>query len=86
MNCKSCIHFNVCAKAKNPENYGLQMCKDFKDKENYTEVVRCKDCVYYLPLGVYYQKREVRACIFSHGLFGENGFCCEGIRKDGEGK
>lgn len=38
MNCKNCIHFNVCPKAKNPENYSLQTCKDFKDKENYEEV------------------------------------------------
>ena len=34
MNCKKCIHFNVCEKAKNPENYALQKCKDFKGKQN----------------------------------------------------
>lgn len=46
MNCKNCIHFNVCEKAKKPENYAFPSCKDYKCKENYTEVVRCKNCPY----------------------------------------
>ena len=33
MNCKKCIHFDVCVKAKNPENYKYPECKDFKEKE-----------------------------------------------------
>jgi hypothetical protein len=49
MNCKNCIHFNVCEKAKNPENYAFQKCKDFK--ENY---MTCKQCIHYevCPLGL----------------------------------
>ena len=34
MNCKECTKFNTCEKAKNPENYKIDKCKDFKLKSN----------------------------------------------------
>lgn len=44
MNCNDCLHKDVCEKAKHIENYRLAGCKDFKDAENFVEIVRCKDC------------------------------------------
>ena len=84
MNCKKCIHFNVCPKAKNPENYAIQGCKDFKDKENYAEIVRCKDCQFYIPYGNFrFKGKTMRFCHLQNRLSCELGFCDEGKRKKG---
>lgn len=42
MICKDCIHEEVCAEVDDAITY----CIDFKDKAQFVEVVRCKDCRY----------------------------------------
>jgi hypothetical protein len=44
MNCKDCLHEDVCEKAKHIENYRLGECKDFKDVNEYVKIVRCVEC------------------------------------------
>lgn len=48
------------------------------------EVVRCKDCAYYLPLGEQYNYKGNHAmhCFCHSRLTKENGYCNEGIRKE----
>lgn len=46
MTCNDCIHYDVCYRI---EHYGRiietdKPCGDFKNKADYEEVVRCKDC------------------------------------------
>lgn len=47
------------------------------------EVVRCKECIYYLSLGEQYQYKDRPAMhCFCHGrLTSEDGYCNEGIRR-----
>ena len=55
MTCKECVHFDICDSwYKDIEAQGLvvgemsqQICEDFKNKADFIEVVRCKDCKYY---------------------------------------
>ena len=42
MTCYECIHINVC-KAYEPEEADC-ICNQFKNKADFVEVVRCKDC------------------------------------------
>jgi hypothetical protein len=45
MTCKDCIHYDICVfHTKGNEN---EKCQHFKNKANFVEVVRCKDCVYW---------------------------------------
>lgn len=50
--CKDCIHYLVCdywekeAYPNDCENYDKALCKFFKNKADFVEVVRCKDCKY----------------------------------------
>ena len=55
--CGECIHFADCLIDKRTRYYGKdiacanveELCKFFKSKSNFVEVVRCKDCKYYKP-------------------------------------
>lgn len=53
MTCKDCIHYDVCVIVENSANkdkedyYTEFGCDDFKNKADYVEVVRCKDCIYH---------------------------------------
>ena len=43
--CKNCIHFGICKKGFPwSDGKGGGWCEDFKDKANFIEVVKCKDC------------------------------------------
>lgn len=44
MTCKDCIHEKTCGKLIWEEKDGTIICDDFKNKADYVEVVRCKDC------------------------------------------
>ena len=59
MTCKDCIHFEVCDSGRHIGEYieddgvyseGVENdCASFKNKADYAEVVRCKDCIHYVP-------------------------------------
>ena len=53
-NCEDCIFYEkLCQHAL--EEHELKLCKDFKNKAEFVEVVRCKDCEYF---------RHCNICIF----------------------
>lgn len=53
--CKDCLHFNVCLSCGETRYYGensacndvQERCKYFKNKKNFVEICRCKDCLYF---------------------------------------
>ena len=70
--CNDCIYYPVC-------NYKMR-CDLFKDKTNFVEVVRCKDCLYAT------ERYGHLNCI--HGVSYRNSwnkpdeYCSHGVRKD----
>ena len=46
LTCENCIHSSVCTPYNTPndEYPNIGKCPHFKDKADYVEVVRCKDC------------------------------------------
>ena len=77
--CKDCISKEVCFKQTMrkklaPEGFELD-CRHFKSKKC-IEVVRCKDCKYYVVQGL--ECRYPR----HNGIIGMNGFCSYGERKE----
>lgn len=52
MTCKDCVHKDLCGTFTRPcmpdeVNASERLCKDFKNKADFVEVVRCKDCKIY---------------------------------------
>lgn len=43
MTCKDCIHNGICISTQ-VESKHKKVCKSFKNKADFVEVVRCKDC------------------------------------------
>ena len=43
MACKDCIHYKVC------HTLEFEECVCFKNKADFVEVVRCKDCIWFVP-------------------------------------
>lgn len=54
-----CIHYGVCTFY---DEKCTEQCVHFKDRENFVEVVRCKDCKHW---------EEIER----HGGYNHNGFC-----------
>ena len=86
MTCKDCIHYGVCmdfTTLKESEfaqnfNQAEMSCDYFKNKADFVEVVRCKDCKRAKPLifeGFYKCYRQ-NACRKAYD------FCSYGERKD----
>lgn len=48
------------------------------------QVVRCKDCAYYAPLGDAYEYKGKKAmhCILRASCTGDNYYCADGMRKE----
>ena len=44
MICKDCIHFEVCGFTSITGKTMEKDCKQFKNKADFVEIVRCKDC------------------------------------------
>lgn len=64
----------------------FRRCVDEAPAADVVEVVRCKDCIYYQPLGEQYTYKDKPAmhCLCHSRLVKENGYCDEGIRKERE--
>lgn len=48
MTCKDCIHCNLCV---SDERIFMGECEHFKNKADFVEVVRCKDCKEWSSIG-----------------------------------
>lgn len=87
MTCKDCIHYEVCQYHITEETeMTVNECGKFKNKADFVEVVRCKDCVYRQPIDAdryNFEGRPAMHCILQTNLFGEKAFCSEGKRKGG---
>ena len=84
MICKDCVHYEKCkplrldfADSVNPN----QTCQYFKNKADFVEVVRCKDCVCFS-----YYREPIKGCngkceITQLLIRDDNFFCRDGVRK-----
>ena len=78
--CKDCTHYNVCGYHVTEESdMSVEECAHgFKDAENYTEVVRCKDCVYASRFSVI---DDLHECRFYRDIRKPSDYCNYGMRK-----
>ena len=76
--CKDCLKYDICP--FNSETHEKENCKYFKDKTNFVEVVRCKDCLY--------ATERYGHINCTHGVPYRNSwnkldeYCSHGVRKD----
>lgn len=83
MTCNNCMHGELCmgrtdttpfTKTEYRDLYNVEkFCEDFKNKADFVEVVRCKDCKYF----------KKGLCIKTNGMVSNNpfNFCSYGERK-----
>ena len=92
MTCKDCIHHDLCfdngtlflryAKAMDIENAETKCpFKNFKNKADFVEVVRCKDCKFYENVE-YYPEGTKDICRLFKRQLQPTDFCSYGERKD----
>lgn len=80
--CNDCIYYPVC-------NYKM-WCDLFKDKTNFVEVVRCKDCVYCCISTDPKTNISIQKCGYvgfnpvQSSQVSDDFYCGYGERKDGE--
>lgn len=72
--CNDCIYYPVC-------NYKM-WCDLFKDKTNFVEVVRCKDCLYATER--YGHLNCINGVSYRNSWNKPDDYCSYGERKDGE--
>lgn len=90
MTCKeNCIHCDVCKRRQYPSMYGLTNpddCDNFKNKADFVEVVRCKDCVYcdrcYPVKEINKEATEGWYCNPNRHYVKPDDFCSYGERRD----
>ena len=81
--CGDCIHVDICKEVNSGwfSRENPAYCKGFKDRANYVEVVRCKDCKW-VEKGKDY---EPYCNHWKSGLYAnvkDDDFCSYGERKD----
>lgn len=91
MTCRDCIHFADCLVIGKTRYYGKdaacnnveELCKYFKNKDNFVEVVRCGDCKHLEPIkeskAIWCNKQKI---FLKQGHF--NHFCSYGELKERE--
>ena len=82
MTCKDCVHEKVCIDKHYYDEDSILSCNDFKNKADFVEVVRCKDCKYrkkdkLFVSGHYCYLRPVNGGRFCE----DDDFCSYGERK-----
>ena len=68
MTCKDCIHYMACKTMLESQYYVVdgggknadKLCKEFQNKDNFVDVVRCKDCKYWQDNNGGYPHEECR--------------------------
>ena len=82
MSCKDdCIHYNVCNYHIDEETpFEVTECNNFKNKADFVEVVRCKDCKH--------RKNGIQGyyCDLTDFLIKDDDFCSYGERRDNGAK
>ena len=78
--CENCIHEKVCADSKEcaeSENLIIAVCGQFKNKADFVEVVRCKDCKYIQTMS----DGKTLACIRQSAYRKPTDFCSYGEKR-----
>lgn len=87
--CDECLHFTVCEALEQGNGikkvYPIQ-CGCFKDKANFVEVVRCKDCEFVKPTKIKINGKDLRNCDLYKRPCYDDDFCGRGELKECEGK
>jgi hypothetical protein len=73
MKCNDCIYEKMCE-----SRYEREHCLSFKDKANFVEVVRCKDCKHLNPMG----SGGYRKCLRDNLWKDTDDFCSRGERSE----
>ena len=88
MTCKDCLHYNTCTimehSSYDPAYYQEFGCDDFKNKVDFVEVVRCRDCKRCYEKRTKRNKQLMRFCMRMDGReyqVNANDFCSYGKRK-----
>ena len=80
--CRECIHFEVCEPYTAPDESYPEVggCRVFKNKDEFVQVVRCKECKYLTRLarGGYGYALQ---CGYRGHLTYENDYCAGGRRR-----
>jgi hypothetical protein len=72
--CEDCIHHNVCGYHITDEtDLTVEECTHFKNKANFVEVVRCRECKHADIIG------NTLYCFYWDRNTDEEGFCHEGV-------
>lgn len=78
MTCKDCIFYDkLCSHALDESE--LVLCKDFKNKADFVEVVRCEKCIY---RGIKFGHHFCTKFIGSEHSITLTDFCSYGERRD----
>ena len=93
MTCKDCLHRDGCCnfvpiegtieeKAEYLYECLKKPCKDFKNKDDFVEVVRCKDCKYRILWDNGMGGQKNTCDLFFRGVVGDE-YCSYGKREEG---
>ena len=75
MACKNCVHYDICLlHLKGDED---KRCQRFKNKADFVEVVRCKDCEYHEIRGL-----TTEYCVKNRMFVESDFYCSYGERKE----
>lgn len=89
MNCKDCLHCEVCELMSKRESlaalYCAEECPGFKDKSDVQAVVRCKDCKFYKKDTDYCKEHNTGYCQFDNIVKCKLHFCGYGERRKEDG-
>lgn len=80
--CKNCLHVNVCIFRDASEDE--KVCRQFKNKADMVEVVRCKDCGFIKETKLSINKRPLRSCTLYKIPCYDDHFCSRGVKMDGK--
>lgn len=95
MNCKDCLHRDGCCnfvpiegtieeKAEYLYECLKKPCKDFKNKADFVEVVRCPDCKHCIKDTEYSKKINMGYCEYDNTVHQRTHFCGYGERRKDE--
>lgn len=76
--CKDCLKYDICP--FDSKTYKRENCKYFKDKINFVEVVRCKDCLYATER--YGHLNCIHGVSYRNSWNKPDDYCSYGVRKD----
>ena len=86
MTCKDCLLCHMCFAVREvgEKDRYAENCPNFKNKADFVEVVRCKDCTFRQPIDesqYTFKGKPAMVCILHSKAVAEDGYCSYGERK-----